>query len=112
MKIFIAVVILLISCQIAYAKMPRALVDKDTNQILSWGYTDFKELNGTEIAEDVYLKQGENVEEGLRYEGGKVIKDPTLAFEVKTEKEIMLETLTLTEEDITKIKALPTEITP
>jgi hypothetical protein len=100
---------LLITSEV-YAKMPRALIDKNTHQILSWGYTDFEVKNETEVIEDIYLKQGENINNGLRYENGKVIKDPSLAIKVKTEKEKILETLGITEKDIQKIKKLPDAI--
>lgn len=106
MRRIIVLVLCLMFVMPLYAGMPRALVDKTTNKILSWGYTDFEEKNGTYIVENIRLKQGENIEDGLQYIDGKVVKNPVFKDVRPTDKQKILDTLNITEEDIGNLKAL------
>lgn len=55
---------------------PKILIDKITKKVISWGYCDFQAKETEEIFDDVYLKQDENIKDGLKFENGVIVKTP------------------------------------
>ena len=84
MKKYIIVFALIFCSSTACAATPRMLVDKNTGRVITWGYTTFEPKENEIVVEDVYLTQGQDVNDGLRYSDGVIKSAPE--FKTPTEK--------------------------
>jgi len=81
---------------------PQILIDKNTKQILGFGYTQFKPKANEEVIQDQDI-YGKDVREGIKFEDGKIVDAPEFS-QIKTEKERILDELGLVENNLDEIK--------
>ena len=102
MKKGLLILSLLLITSSVYAEEPKALIEKITGRVISWGYVDFEPTSEQEVINGVYLDK--DVDSGFKYDGTKIISAPEFKITPKTKKQEILDELGFTETDLDKLK--------
>ena len=76
-KFIIGIMVLCLASSLYAMVSPKILIDKASGRVKTWGYTNFDPKPDEAVIDNVYLKQGEDVSDGLRYVDGRIIRDPS-----------------------------------
>lgn len=78
MRYFITILVLF-SCSVCFGSLPpSALINRSNDGVVSWGYTTFTPTADQYVVENVELPAKKIVADGIRWNGNKLVPDPSV----------------------------------